>query len=162
MKARISPSGKLMFLRNYMKYGQAMKYREPNMFNSWADMSLHLLLLKGSYDIIQDQYVVRRWGHDCPSKNSTPLISMFRGRQSDQIGRFLKVLGNKFAHKSTPKRLLTFGLLWKRSIKVKLLFKIGVRFWKSAEYVNGSLRPSKDCPSQILKSQQRWSAIQNE
>ena len=30
--------------------------------------------------------------------------------QCDQIGRFLKALGNKFTLKSSPKRLLTFGL----------------------------------------------------
>ena len=28
--------------------------------------------------------------------------------QCDQIGRFLKVLGNEFTYKSSPKRLLTF------------------------------------------------------
>ena len=39
--------------------------------------------------------------------------------QCDQIGRFLKVLGNKFALKSSQKRLLTFGLIWNQSINVK-------------------------------------------
>ena len=39
--------------------------------------------------------------------------------QCDQIGRFLKVLGNNFTCKSSPKRLLTFGLFWKRSSNVK-------------------------------------------
>ena len=29
--------------------------------------------------------------------------------QCDQIGRFLKVLDNKFAYKSSPNRLMTFG-----------------------------------------------------
>ena len=30
--------------------------------------------------------------------------------QCDQIGQFLKVLDNNFDYKSSPKRLLTFGL----------------------------------------------------
>ena len=38
--------------------------------------------------------------------------------QCDQIGQFLKVLGNKCTYKSSPKRLLTFGLFWKRLINV--------------------------------------------
>ena len=44
--------------------------------------------------------------------------------QCDQIGWFLKVLGNKFAYKSNPKRLLTFGLFCKRSINVKTALHI--------------------------------------
>ena len=36
----------------------------------------------------------------------------------------LKVLGNKFAYKSSPKRLLTFGLFCKRSINVKTALHI--------------------------------------
>ena len=32
----------------------------------------------------------------------------------DQCGRFLKVLDNKFAHKSSPKDLVTFGANLKR------------------------------------------------
>ena len=36
-----------------------------------------------------------------------------QNKQCDHIGRFLKVLGNKFALKSSPKRLLTFGLFEK-------------------------------------------------
>ena len=43
----------------------------------------------------------------------------FGRRQGDQIGQFFKVLGNKFTPKSSPKRLLTFGQLRKRSINVK-------------------------------------------
>ena len=39
--------------------------------------------------------------------------------QCDQIGRFFKVLSNKFSYKSSTKRLLTFGQIWKRSINVK-------------------------------------------
>ena len=34
-------------------------------------------------------------------------------------GRFLKVLGNKFTLKSSPKGLFNFGLFIKRSINVK-------------------------------------------
>ena len=60
----------------------------------------------------------------CPVQNLGPeAFSRFslHCMQWDQIGRFLKVLGNKFAHKSSPKSFLTFGLLWKVSIDVKLL-----------------------------------------
>ena len=51
--------------------------------------------------------------------------------QCDQIGRFLKVLGNKFALKSIPKRLLSFGIFWKRSINVNgwCGYYVG-NFWK--------------------------------
>ena len=41
--------------------------------------------------------------------------------QCDQIGRFLKVLGNKFAYKIRPKRLLAFRLLRKYQLMQKLL-----------------------------------------
>ena len=40
--------------------------------------------------------------------------------QCDQIGRFLKVIGNQFAYKSIPK----FGLFIKRSINVKTAVNI--------------------------------------
>ena len=48
----------------------------------------------------------------CPldSSLSLPSRSRFETRPCDQIGLFLKGLGNKFAYKSSPKRLLTFGL----------------------------------------------------
>ena len=39
--------------------------------------------------------------------------------QCDQIGRFFKVLGNKFAHKISPKRLGTFWAISKRIIVCK-------------------------------------------
>ena len=39
--------------------------------------------------------------------------------QCDKIWQFLKGLANKFAYKSSPKRLLTFGLFWKRPVNVK-------------------------------------------
>ena len=42
--------------------------------------------------------------------------------QCDQIGRFFKVLGNKFAHKISPKRLVTFGAIPKQIIVLFLLF----------------------------------------
>ena len=45
-------------------------------------------------------------------------------QQCDQIGRFLKVLVNKFAYKSSPKILVTFGLCRKRSIDVKAVVNI--------------------------------------
>ena len=38
--------------------------------------------------------------------------------QCDQIGRFLKVLGNKFAYKRRPKRLQTSGLFKKDQLMV--------------------------------------------
>ena len=44
--------------------------------------------------------------------------------QCDQIWRFFKVLGDKFAYKSSQKRLLTFGLVWKRAINVKITVNI--------------------------------------
>ena len=47
------------------------------------------------------------------------MLSELPQEQGDQIGRLLKVLGNKFALKSKPKRLLTFGPFRKRSINVK-------------------------------------------
>ena len=50
------------------------------------------------------------------------------GEQCDQIGPFLNVLGNVFANtKVTKKRLVTFGVIWKRSIYVKPLW---ILFWK--------------------------------
>ena len=56
-----------------------------------------------------------------------PFASNFRGNtddviQCDQIGRFLKVLSDNFALKSSPKIMLTFGLFLKRSINVKMLW----------------------------------------
>ena len=36
------------------------------------------------------------------------------GKQCDQIGQFLKVHGNKFAYKSSPKTLVTFWAFLKR------------------------------------------------
>ena len=52
-------------------------------------------------------------------------------QQCDQIGRFLKVLVNKFAYKSSPKILVTFGIFRNRSIYVKtaLGYNLG-NFWK--------------------------------
>ena len=44
--------------------------------------------------------------------------------QCDQIRQFLKVLDNKFALKSSLKRLLTFGIFGKRSIDVKTALDI--------------------------------------
>ena len=51
--------------------------------------------------------------------------------QCDQIGRFLKVLVNKFAYKISPKILVTFGIFRNRSIYVKtaLGYNLG-NFWK--------------------------------
>ena len=46
-------------------------------------------------------------------------MSIHFGNQYDQIGQFLKVLVNKFAFKSSQKRLVTFGLLRNRPIYVK-------------------------------------------
>ena len=43
-------------------------------------------------------------------------------RQCDHIGRFLKLVGNKFDYKSSTKSLLIFGIFWKRSINVKMLW----------------------------------------
>ena len=39
-----------------------------------------------------------------------------QANQCDQIGRFLKVLGNKFCFKSSPKYLVAFRLFWKTSL----------------------------------------------
>ena len=52
--------------------------------------------------------------------------------QCDQVGRFFKVLGNKFAHKITPKSLVvTFGAISKRIIVCKncFFYYLG-NFWK--------------------------------
>ena len=64
------------------------------------------------------------------------LSEIFRGKnvsadQCDQIGRFLKVLVNKFAYKISPKILVTFGIFRNRSIYVKtaLGYNLG-NFWK--------------------------------
>ena len=43
------------------------------------------------------------------SFSSSMRVCVYSDEQCDQIGRFLKVLGNKFAYKSSPKRMLTFG-----------------------------------------------------
>ena len=46
--------------------------------------------------------------------STSPYSSSFSpGMQCDQIGRFLKVYGNKFACKSSPKSLLTYGVFEK-------------------------------------------------
>ena len=47
-------------------------------------------------------------------KNTIELTFPELKQQCDQIGRILKVLGNKFAAKSSLKRLLTFGLFFKK------------------------------------------------
>ena len=53
------------------------------------------------------------------------ILGKFRAQiQCDLIGRFLKVLVNKFAYKSSPKILVTFGLCRKRSIDVKAVVNI--------------------------------------
>ena len=46
-------------------------------------------------------------------------ILSFSSRQSDQIGRFLQVLGNNLSHQSSPEILVTFGLF----LIMSLLFK---------------------------------------
>ena len=43
----------------------------------------------------------------------------YKYQQCDQIGRFSKVLGNKFACKSSPKHWWLFGPFWKASLNVK-------------------------------------------
>ena len=52
--------------------------------------------------------------HSCKWPNIEWIFNLFGRTQCDEIGRFLKVLGNKFALKSSPKILLTFGLFSKR------------------------------------------------
>ena len=59
--------------------------------------------------------------------------NIFTNNQCDQIGQFFKVLGNKFTLKSSPKRLLTFGLFRKRSINVKLLWILFRQLLKKIE-----------------------------
>ena len=44
--------------------------------------------------------------------------------QCDQIGRFLKVLGNKFANKSSPKKISDLWVNLKRQIDVKTAMDI--------------------------------------
>ena len=65
------------------------------------------------------------------------IFSLFESRdQCDQIGRFMKVLGNKFAHKSSPKILSTFELYWKRISKCKNCCGIYLgNFWKHLGYI---------------------------
>ena len=46
------------------------------------------------------------------------LVTDYTGYHCDQIGRFLKVLGNKFAYKSSPKHYWFFELFWKWSLYV--------------------------------------------
>ena len=66
-------------------------------------------------------------GHSEYNPSENPILD-----QWDQTGGFLKVIGNKFAHKSSPKRLMTFGLSRNRSIYVKknLLWIYLGNFWK--------------------------------
>ena len=45
----------------------------------------------------------------CPKNSSTKSLLPIRREQCDQIGRFLKVLVNKFAYEHSSKRLVTFG-----------------------------------------------------
>ena len=59
--------------------------------------------------------------------------NFFTNNQCDKIGQFFKVLGNKFTLKSSPKRLLTFGLFRKRSINVKLLWILFRQLLKKIE-----------------------------
>ena len=49
------------------------------------------------------------------------LVTLTDVDQCDQIGRFWKVVGIKFAYKSSPIRTVTFGLFCNRSIDVKQL-----------------------------------------
>ena len=52
--------------------------------------------------------------------NSILSASTFVEReQCDHIGRILQVVANKFAYKICLKRLLTIGLFWRRSMKLK-------------------------------------------
>ena len=48
MKAPICPSGKLLCLWTYKIIETVYKRQKPNLFDNWADTSLHLLLLKSS------------------------------------------------------------------------------------------------------------------
>ena len=61
----------------------------------------------------------RCWRHLVP-KGEYFYLLVIRGDQCDQIKRFLKVLFHKFAYKSSPKRLVTFGLFRNRSIYEKI------------------------------------------
>ena len=48
MKARICPSGKLLCLWKFKTIETVHRGQQPNLFDHWADTSLHLLLLKSS------------------------------------------------------------------------------------------------------------------
>ena len=56
---------------------------------------------------------------------------LFSWEQCDQNGRFLKVLGNKFAFKSSPKSFVYFWAIWKKIICHKNCcgYYLG-NFWK--------------------------------
>ena len=49
--------------------------------------------------------------------------------QCDQIGRFLQVLGNKLSHKSSPNKLVTFGLFLIMLLLWKSVWKLFGQFW---------------------------------
>ena len=55
--------------------------------------------------------------------------------QCDQIGRFLKVLGDKICYKSSPNNYQIFGLFWKTSLLCKNWcgYFLG-NFWKHLVY----------------------------
>ena len=60
--------------------------------------------------------------------------------QFDQIGRFLKVLNNKFAHKISPKSLVTFWTILKGSTLWKNCCGIFLgNFWKHLDYISTSI-----------------------
>ena len=50
--------------------------------------------------------------------------------QCDHNGRIWKVHDNKFANKSSPKRLATFGIIWKDQLMLKLLWILFRRLFK--------------------------------
>ena len=64
---------------------------------------------------------------------------VFEGKcqiQYDQIGQFLKVLGNEFAYKCIPKTLVTFWAILKRSTLCKNCCGIYLgKFWKHLGYI---------------------------
>ena len=64
-------------------------------------------------DFLQERFITWTW-------------TVMSKLQCDQIGLFLKSLGNKYAYKISPNILWLFGLLWERPFYVKLLCLL---FW---------------------------------
>ena len=86
---------------------------------------------------------------------TTTATSLHTLNQSDQIGQFLKVLGDKISSKSSRNDRQLFGKFWKTSVLSKTT---GATFWATFGYTWAFFYSNfwSHCESQHSKTQKLW------